>query len=220
MPGTHPLRWWTRESSRQFLSLPFFLFGLLLPGDYLVKWIAGWDFYATAYLTLTWLTYRRRDPAVVRAIALASRRQTTTDRLLATAPEQFSQAAASVAMVTTVVAMPQARDLGTSPGLVLLVSIVAVVTCWLVLQTGFAIAYLGMYAQRGGLSFPGDAEPGIVDFAYFSVAVGTSFGTTDVEVTQTRIRRQVLVHGVSAFLFNTLILAVAVTILTTYISKP
>ncbi|GAB2586211.1 hypothetical protein Aab01nite_51870 [Paractinoplanes abujensis] len=214
------MRWWTRESSRQILALPVVLLGFLVPADPVVQWLAGWDCYAVVYLLLTWLVFRRRDPPAARAVALASRRRTVTDRLLASAPEQFAQAAASVALVATVIALPQARTLGGPPPVVVTVCVIAVVSCWLVLQTGFAMAYLGLYATGGGLTFPGDEEPGVVDFAYFSVAIGTSFGTTDVQVTQTRIRRQVLVHGVTAFLFNALIVASAVTLLVTYISKP
>lgn len=42
---------------------------------------------------------------------------------------------------------------------------------------------LSTYLERGGLDFPGDDEPGLIDFAYFAMAVGTTFGSTDVTVT-------------------------------------
>lgn len=108
--------------------------------------------------------------------------------------------------------------MGTSPGLVFAICIVAVVTSWLTLQVGFAIVYLGLFTEKGGLDFPGDDAPTMVDFVYFAVSIGTTFGTTDVTATQSRMRRQVLVHGLLAFVFNTLILAVSVTIVTTYIA--
>ncbi len=198
--------------------MPAALLCLLVPGDTLVRVLAAWDMYACGYLLLTWLAYRGSDAAALRALALASRKRRLTDRLYATSPEQLSQGAAAVALVATVIAMPQARDLGAPAALVVGICVVAVLGSWLSLHTGFAIAYVSAYVEDGGLEFPGDDEPGLVDFAYFAVAVGTTFGTTDVTVTKSRMRRQVLAHGVLAFFFNTLILAVAITIVTSYIA--
>lgn len=129
-------------------------------------------------------------------------------------------AAATIALTATVIAMPQARQLGAPVPVVLAVCGAAVLTCWLVLHLGFGLGYLRMYAERGGLTFPGDEEPEVIDFLYFSAAVGTTFGTTDVEVTQRRVRRLVLAHGILAFMFNTLVLAVAITLLSSYIPRP
>ncbi|WBQ07519.1 DUF1345 domain-containing protein [Kribbella sp. CA-293567] len=211
--------WWTRESVRQTLAIPLaVLIAVLMPGDTMVRTIAAWDAYTVCYLLLTWLAYRNRDPVALRAMALPSRRRKLTDRLFVSSPEQLSQAAAVLALVTTVLTLPQARDLGAPPTLVVWLCVISVISCWLTLQTGFAISYLSLYVEEGGLDFPGDQEPGVVDFAYFAVSVGTTFGTTDVTVTRSRMRRQVLVHGVLAFLFNTLILAVAITIVSTYLS--
>lgn len=211
------MNWSARESFRQVLAVVPVPLSLLVPGSVLVKVLASWDVYAAGYLLLTWLAYRRREPAELRAIALASRRRPLADRLISSAPEQLSQLAASIALTTTVNAMPQAGRLGTSPALVLGVCVVAVVTSWLVLQVGCALGYLGLYAEQGGLDFPGDEQPAMTEFLYFAVSVGTTFGTTDVTVTRRRMRRQVLVHGVLAFVFNTLVLAVALTILTSYL---
>jgi uncharacterized membrane protein len=212
--------WWTRESSRQLLSLPAVVLCLVMPGDVLVKGLAAWDIYAATYLVLTWFAFRGRTSQQSRAIVLAPRGRTVTDRLLVSAPEQFSQAGAMTALIATVVAMPQARLLGASLTVVLAVCAAAVLTGWLVLQTGFGMSYLRLYAEKGGLDFPGGEEPDTVDFLYFSAAIGTTFGTTDVNVTQSRMRRQVLAHGLLAFLFNTLVLAVAITLLSSYIARP
>ncbi|WP_433534626.1 DUF1345 domain-containing protein [Micromonospora sp. CA-249363] len=200
--------------------MPVVVFGVFVPGDVLVKFLAAWDLYAALYLVLTWWAFRRRTPEESRAIAVAARRRSLADRLLIATPEQFSQAAASVALVTTVVAMPQARQLETSLTVVLVVCGVAVVTCWLVLQVGFGIGYLRLYAEKGGLVFPGDEEPNTTEFLYLAIAVGTTFGTTDVNITRSRVRRQVLTHGLMAFVFNTLILAVAITLMSSYIASP
>lgn len=210
--------WWRRESARQLLAVIPIPLCWLVPGDPLVTLLAAWDLYAVVYLLLTWLAYRGHDPEQLRELITSARYRTVRDRWLASSPEQLSQVAASLAMVATFNALPQAQDLGAPQVVVLVVCLVAVISSWLALQTGFTLLYVALYTEYGGLEFPGDDEPSMIDFVYFAVAVGTTFGTTDVTVTHTRIRRHVLTHGVTAFLFNTLVVAVAVTFATTYLS--
>lgn len=49
-----------------------------------------------------------------------------------------------------------------------------------------------------------------MDYLYFSLGVSTSFATSDVTVRTSSLRRTVAGHGVIAFVFNTVILAVAI----------
>ncbi|GAA0600773.1 DUF1345 domain-containing protein [Kribbella sandramycini] len=212
------MRWWNREFSRQMLVMPLIVPALFLPGETLLKVLAGWDLYFAGYLLLTWLTFRRRSPEELREVVLTTSRQGLAGRWLQSTPEQFAQGAAMIALFATVSALPQAETLGAPPKLALAICVVAVITAWLALQTGFVISYLALHARSGGFDFPGTDEPGLVDFAYFAVSVGTTFGTTDVTVTQSRVRRRVLAHATLAFVFNTLILATAVTFVTSYLT--
>lgn len=212
------MKWWSRESVRQLVALPPALASVLVSGDPILKYLTGWNIYAAVYLGVTWLVYRKRDTATLRELALASRRRPLADRLLASHPEQLSQVAATIAISATVTALPKAEHLGIPAPIAFAICLIAVFTAWLVLHAGFALEYLGLYAEKGGLEFPGGEEPAMTEFLYFTVSVGTTFGTTDVTVTSRRMRRHVLVHGVLSFLFNTLILAVALTILTSYLS--
>jgi uncharacterized membrane protein len=217
-----PVRWWTRELSRQLLASTLMVPALLfIPGAWLVRFLAGWSAYAVVYLVLTWLAYRRRGPIALRKAAAENtpRRRTRLGRALGATPEQNSQIAPSIGMTAALTVMPRADEMDLHPGLVMLICVIAVVACWFQLHTGYALTYLRLYSESGGLEFPGDDEPGIVEFLYFAIGVGTTFGATDVTVTQTRVRRQLLVHGALAFLYNTLIIAVVITIFTTYISR-
>ena len=63
-----------------------------------------------------------------------------------------------------------------------------------------------------GLDFPGGEEPNGAAFAYFAYVVGMTAQTSDTAVTSNAMRRLVLFHGILAFFFNTVILAVAVNI--------
>lgn len=209
------ISWWTREPSRQLLTLPVALIGLLVPADTLVKVIAFWDIYAIGYLALTWAAFRNREPEDVYAMA---RMRSRLWYGFISRPEQLSQGAAVFALLAAAFAMPKAEQPGAPADLILVLGIVAVVSSWLILQAGFAIAYMSLHVRIGGIRFPGKGRPGLVEFAYFTLAVGTTFGTTDVTVTKRQVRRQVLTHGATAFFFNTLILALAVTVVTQFVS--
>ncbi|MDB5971284.1 MAG: rane protein [Hydrocarboniphaga sp.] len=117
--------------------------------------------------------------------------------------------------------------LGGKPGLVhLLVSLVSVPLGWLTLHTMLALHYARLhYARdassarpgqrrrdRGGLVFPGTAEPSAWDFLYFSYVIGMTAQVSDVQVEDGGTRRLVLVHSVVSFFINTVLVALAVNV--------
>lgn len=98
-----------------------------------------------------------------------------------------------------------------------------VAASWLLVHTTFALHYAHHYYgdgpapgpadDRGGLAFPGDEMPDYWDFLYFSFVVGMTCQVSDVQVTSRAMRRLTLLHGVLAFFFNTVVLALAVNLL-------
>jgi|SRR5436305_3328998 uncharacterized membrane protein len=68
-------------------------------------------------------------------------------------------------------------------------------------------------AVAGGLEFPGEKNPDYWDFLYFSFVVGMTCQVSDVQVTGRMMRRLTLGHGIIAFLFNTVILALSINLL-------
>jgi uncharacterized membrane protein len=68
-------------------------------------------------------------------------------------------------------------------------------------------------AIAGGLAFPGEKNPDYWDFLYFSFVVGMTCQVSDVQVTGRVMRRLTLGHGIIAFLFNTVILALSINLL-------
>lgn len=107
-----------------------------------------------------------------------------------------------------------------------------ILLAWLFVHTSFAIHYAHEFYRdvksnrpeksggddtrggqtRGGLIFPEEACPDYWDFLYFSFVLGATCQVSDVQVTSRVLRRLVLAHGVLAFIFNTLILALAINI--------
>jgi uncharacterized membrane protein len=97
----------------------------------------------------------------------------------------------------------------------------SIVLAWLVTHTLFGLHYAHLYygdadsgdarkTHRGGLDFPGEDRPDYWDFLYFSFVVGMTCQTSDVQVTGRTTRRLALAHGIVAFFFNAVVLAMAI----------
>ncbi|MCA1979898.1 MAG: DUF1345 domain-containing protein, partial [Thiobacillus sp.] len=85
---------------------------------------------------------------------------------------------------------------------------------WLLIQTVFALRYARRYYMHdaGGLAFPGGAAPTYLDFAYFAAVIGMTSQVSDVAVASAAMRRLALAHGVVAFGFNLLVLALTLNL--------
>ena len=94
-----------------------------------------------------------------------------------------------------------------------------VVLSWLLMHTVFGLRYAHNFygnfdtrTAKRGLDFPGESDPDYRDFIYFSFVIGMTCQVSDVQVSSRAMRRLVLVHGVLAFAFNTVILALTVNV--------
>ena len=68
----------------------------------------------------------------------------------------------------------------------------------------------GATRDRGGLIFPGGEAPDYWDFVHFSLIIGVAQQTADIQISDKGLRRTATVHSVTAFLFNTVIVALTV----------
>jgi len=107
------------------------------------------------------------------------------------------------------------------PGRALHIGLVAatVFGSWFVTHVVFALRYAHEYFESkpngtiaGGLGFPGGESPDYWDFFYFAIVLGMTFQVSDVQVMSREMRRLATAHGVISFLFNTVIVALAVNI--------
>jgi uncharacterized membrane protein len=117
-----------------------------------------------------------------------------------------------LAMAAAVVVLPQASTLDSrfSPGALALLCVALIATAWATMVVTYSVDYLRRDRQEGGLDFPGPDRTTFADYLYFSLAVGTTFGTTDVTVTSTAVRRTVTGQALVAFVFNTVIISLSV----------
>jgi uncharacterized membrane protein len=99
--------------------------------------------------------------------------------------------------------------------------IATLVLGWTFANLVYALHYAHLYyserqggKDHGGLEFPGKhTEPGYWDFLYFSFTLGVALQTSDVGITSPGIRRLVTVHCIAAFIYNLVVLALAVNVL-------
>ncbi|MEO5998441.1 MAG: DUF1345 domain-containing protein [Chitinophagaceae bacterium] len=103
-----------------------------------------------------------------------------------------------------------------------IVSMLGVGLSWFLLHTIFTLHYAHQYyddddQKKGvsskGINFPDEDNPDYLDFAYFSFVLGMTFQVSDVTISAQKIRRLALLHGIIAFLYNTIIVALTINII-------
>ena len=109
----------------------------------------------------------------------------------------------------------------------LTLTLAAVPLGWLTIHMMAAVHYAHLYWQpdetaegqgdgrrhhTGGLDFPGDKEPGGIEFLYFAYIIGMTAQTSDTAITSSQMRRVNLVHAIISFFFNTVLVAAAVNV--------
>ena len=98
-----------------------------------------------------------------------------------------------------------------------------VAASWFMVHLIFALHYAHEYyapeaeptgkAVAGGLAFPGGEEPDYWDFVHFSTVIGVAAQTADIAFTSKPLRRIGTIHGIVAFTFNTVVLALTINLL-------
>jgi len=108
-----------------------------------------------------------------------------------------------------------------------------ILLAWLFMNTMFALHYAHHYYDKPdastddepdddvddpglpiarGLAFPHTEQPDYWDFVYFSFVIGMTFQVSDVQIEDHTLRRLGLAHGLLAFFFNVVVLALTINI--------
>jgi hypothetical protein len=179
-----------------------------------------WAFYAFVHTTLTWLAFGglhgddfvraiNADPTWLR---YDERRRSGWYRwLVGVGPMSWSSGVAMFALIAVValVLRPALREVPVALGIAL--SMVAV--SWVSVGLTYALHYARVDHRRPGLEFPGEKPDSLVDYLYLALGVQATFGTTDVDVRTRELRAQVLSQSVLAFVFNTVIIGMVISLL-------
>jgi uncharacterized membrane protein len=181
--------------------------------------VASWNAGTLAYLGLAWGLITRADPRGTRDHALSQDQSGFFIFLFV-----VGAACASIVAIGFVVGTIRGLPFWTRTWHLTL-TIVALVSSWVMIQTVFAFHYAHRYyagphgepAPAKPLIFPGGREPDYLDFAYYSFVVGMTSQVSDVQVASRSLRRLTLIHGVLAFLFNIAVLALSINIIASVI---
>lgn len=187
------------------------LIGLVPASLWLGSWWLGiidaFDFAAVLFLILCWKIIKIEDPAEMERLARANDANRTLLLII-------------TAIVTAVLFIAiGAETVGRNPELFAKALIIAtLILAWLFSNTVYALHYAHMAYVRpdagcAGFRFPGTPQPVFWDFVYFAFTCGMAFATSDVEITDRRIRRVVTFHCLAAFAFNIGVLAFTINLL-------
>ncbi|MCS5731607.1 DUF1345 domain-containing protein [Herbiconiux moechotypicola] len=92
-------------------------------------------------------------------------------------------------------------------------AVAAVAGSWAVTMVSFAVHIARHDELHGGAEFPGETRPLFGDYLYLAAQIGTTFGGSDVDLTSRPMRRVVMSYSIIAFTFNTVIVALLVSVL-------
>ena len=176
-----------------------------------LRTVAGWDVGALVLLGLVWKIIFRASPEETARRAAAEDVGRSFVWAVVVLGSTVSIFAATVALRNAGSMAPQAEHE------LALLSLLAVVTAWVLCHTTYTVRYAHLYYQDdgdlGGLAFPGTEMPCLLDFAYYAFTIGMCFQVSDVAITQHRMRQATLGHALLSFVFNTLVLALALSLL-------
>jgi len=196
------------------------LMGVVAPGvGWAIHLLSGWDAAGVCLLSLAWWRIAHESSIETRRHAAAEdpgRRLVWLLVLLAS----------TVSLFAAGFVMRRARGIAPTDGafcLLLALCSTAVVSAWALTHTAYSLRYAHLYYRddddgEGGLEFPGKIDPDGFDFAYFSFTLGMCFQVSDVCITSRSIRRAVLAHALLSFLFNTVVLGLALNLMLGFLS--
>jgi uncharacterized membrane protein len=169
--------------------------------------MAGFDLAAILFLLLSAPLLGTREAATITKHAQAN-----------DANRHLLLALTAIVMTVLLIAIA-AEAVGRTPQPFTRILIIAtLIVAWLFSNSVYALhyahlAYLKPGAGCAGLEFPGTGAPVYWDFVYFAFTLGMTFQTSDVTISDPRIRRVVTLHSLAAFFFNIGVLAFTINVL-------
>jgi uncharacterized membrane protein len=187
--------------------------GFLIPArlGMAFRLIAAWDVAALVMVSFAWMIFLHAGPQETHRHAGSQDPGRRAVNVLVIFASAISLLATAVILRQARAQAPDVRDL------FVVLCILAVAAAWLLTHSAYALRYAHLYYRDddegvGGLTFPGDAAPCYLDFAYFAFTIGMCFQVSDISVPSRQIRRAVLGHSMLSFLYNTAILATAINL--------
>lgn len=203
------------------ISTSLFAFTALPRGE--LMWLSllmGWTSFALVHALFSWLAFRRlggtalADALTVETHARANARGVLRTRvgraIVSDSTPSWSVQLSLMALVGMGILV---LNSSLRTPLLLAGGVLLVLASWISVWVMYAIQYARSDLATPSLAFPGGGERTFSDYLYVSLAVQSTFGTTDVAVETAALRRAVIAQGLVAFVFNTVIVAMLVSLL-------
>ena len=207
------------------LSVAIIIFFLSQRTPRPVQFILVWSSFSFTVLLMLWAIILTTTAAEVKVIAVKQ----DSSRTIISVFVLFASVVSLFAVVFLMRTLPNPKQAGYPYHVGF--AITSVILSWVMIHTIFAIRYAHLYytllydermsqkEHKGGLIFPSDDAPDYFDFAYFSFVIGMTWQVSDVQISSRRIRRMVLFHALLSFLYNTVILALTINIISGLIQR-
>jgi uncharacterized membrane protein len=171
--------------------------------------LVAWSVAAAVVLTRVWRVSWPQDAAGTQRLAEQEGRTRATDTAVLVG--------CVVSLAAVVVALLRSAEQDAVAVAAVVLGVLVVVLSWALSNTVFALKYARLFYDgvEGGIDFKEDRRrPSYCDFAYLAFTVGMSFAVSDTEPTSTRVRKVALGHALLSYLFGTVVVAVAVNLVT------
>ncbi|PPF79352.1 DUF1345 domain-containing protein [Subtercola sp. Z020] len=173
--------------------------------------LAGWCTAGGVALIWVWRICWRQDAAGTRRLAQEESTSRVTDSTIVAA------CLASVAAV--VIALVQAGNQRDDPASIALIilGVLGTMVAWALVNTVYALKYARMHYldhENDAFDVKQRSDPLYSDFAYFAFTIGMSYAGPEIEPTDSDVRRKALFHALLSYFFGTVLIAVAINLVT------
>jgi len=186
--------------------------------DLLTHVMIGWDTFSLCMIVMSWVTFFITTSKQIREQARVQDQGASIIFILVL----ISTIASFLAVLLLLVVKHSGHE---THSWRLPIAIAGMIFSWFLIHTIFTLRYAHIYygdhpttpdKYLGGLSFPDDATPEYIDFAYFSFVLGMTFQVSDVDITSKRFRKLTLWHSLLSFGFNTIMIALTINVIAGY----
>jgi uncharacterized membrane protein len=179
----------------------------------MTRLMIGWDVFSICMLTISVVIFSSMRPRQIRLLA----KQEDGGRIVVFG----TVVATTIGSLMGVMILLGNKTFFLGKGVETFIYITGVICSWFLLHVIFTYRYALLYygdhpldpdLHTVGLQIPNELWPDYLDFAYFAFVIGMTFQVSDIEISSRTIRRVALMHGILSFLFNTVIVALAINV--------
>jgi uncharacterized membrane protein len=218
-PARSPIPWMIKDRGRPIMALVAAVVGILatprLPGD--MRFVVCFDLAAITYVGLFVSLMCMATPEDCAKLSTQSRWR------------NFHLLLLILLTLVGISVIPILARPDTSPYRIFhySTSLLAICLGWLVAHISFGLHYMHMYygdttpddemPYDEGMAYPERKLPDYWDFMYYSFTIAMCYQTSDVTITNPRVRRVTLLHAIYSFFFVAAILSLVINILSNVI---